>query len=371
MSTSEPFGAQSKSPSQLAGLALALSRQGASPASKLIAAELSSVIAEVARNKSWGAFQQAIAEVRAEPLALEALLAAAHLVVSRVSVESPNVDQAMQVELVALPVVLEPGSKVQVTELADNEAMQHTLRRSLPEASRVLISRELLTESESFGSPQRAQELMERLLEQASIAQPRLRTAAKPVQFRARGELRFMLGVLIHAAHTNPWGGRLTTGLREKFAQAANAQLSREGKAARLRFGDLSPWSDVRREGHALHQAVKVELELARVCDKLGSTLSEQQAYLSAEASPCALTVTFARKGRDAALLERRFSSWSEAYCADLVRELARVAFAHGMAIHADYLISPLLEACMPQTVRTLAAEGGRYVLETESTTLH
>jgi hypothetical protein len=374
--TSESLEVQRDLPSRLAGLALALARQGALPASKLIAAELSLVIAEVARSKSWEAFQQALAEVRSEPLAREALVSAAHLVVSRLSVQSPGIDRALQVELVALPVVLEPGSNVQVTELADNETVERTLGQSLPEVSRVLISGELLTESEAFGNPRRAQQLMERLLEQDSLADMRRPTPQKPVPFRSRGELRFMPGVLIHEADANPWRGRLTTGLRDKFAQAANAQLCREGKAARLRFGELSPWSDARREGHALHQAIKVELELSRVCDKQGSTLSEQQAYLSAVASPCSLTVTFARKGQDAPFLERRFSSWSEAYRADLVRELAQVAFAHGMAIHADDLTSPLLEACMalcavPQTVRTLVAEGRCHVVGAESSTQH
>jgi hypothetical protein len=376
MSTSESLDVESKSPSQLAALALALSRHGALPSSKLIAAELSSVIAEVARNKSWETFQQAIAEVKNEPLALEALLSAAHLIVSRVSVQSPSIDQTLRVELAALPVVLEPGSKVRVTKLADHEGLQRTLAQSMSEGTAVLICGELLTESEAFGSPQRAQQLMERLLEQGSIADLRQATLEKLMPFRSRGELRFMPGVLIHEAAANPWRGRLTTGLREKFAQAANAQLCREGKAARLRFGELSPWSNVRREGHALHQAVKVELALARVCDKLGSTLSEQQAYLSAVAAPFALTVTFARKGQDATFLERRFSSWSEAYYADLVREFAQVAFAHGMAIHADDVTSPLLEACMalyavPQTVRTLVAEGRCHVLATESSTQH
>jgi hypothetical protein len=46
------------------------------------------------------------------------------------------------------------------------------------------------------------------------------------------------------------------------------------------------------------------------------------------------------------------------------------------MAIHADDVTSPLLEACMalyavPQTVRTLVAEGRCHVLATESSTQH
>ena len=44
--------------------------------------------------------------------------------------------------------------------------------------------------------------------------------------------------------------------------------------------------------------------------------------------------------------------------------------------LHADDLTSPLLEACMalcavPQTVRTLVAEGRCHVLGAESSTLH
>ena len=363
MSTSESPSPTSKSPSQLVELALALSRHGTLPASKLIATELSSAIAEVVRNRQWRQFDAALLQVKRDPVASEALLASAHLVASRVNLSNPDTDLELTVELVALPVVLEPGSQTQVLSLPQSEAMQETLSRILPEAAGVILCDELLTEAQAFGSPRTAQQLMERLLDDGGMQDPRRDRHSREAQPKTTGELRFLPGIVIHQTGANPWRGRLTAGLREQFAYAANAWLRKLGRPARLRFGELSRWPDARREGHALYQAVKLETHLSRVCQRLGADLSHLRAQIRGEITPCSVTASFYRAGQAAPFLEKRFLSWSEAYCADLVRELAYMTFTHRMPMKADEFTAPLLEACMalsavPQTVRALVAEG-------------
>ena len=353
---------QSNSPSQLANLALALSRHSALPSSKLIAVELSSAMAEVVRERNWPAFQGAVAQVKSDPLALEALLATGHLAVSRVCLNELQRGTELCVELAALPVVLEPSSLVHVVEIAHAEAMQRALESALPNGSRVRTADALLSEAEAFASPQRAQQLLDRLLEGRSVASMRAANTGKPAQARSKGALRFVPVIIIHQEQANPWRGRLSGELRDKLTQMVNARLGKDGQAARLRFGDLSRWTDARRAGHALYETVKVEMELARACHRLGITPSRLRAHLCATDAPGSLTLSFTRNGQEDAFLQRRFLSWSESYLADLVRELAQLAFAHGIAIHGDEQTSPLLEACMalsavPRMVQALITQ--------------
>jgi hypothetical protein len=251
---------------------------------------------------------------------------------------------------------------VHVVEIAHAEAMQRALESALPNGSRVRTADALLSEAEAFASPQRAQQLLDRLLEGRSVASMRAANTGKPAQARSKGALRFVPVIIIHQEQANPWRGRLSGELRDKLTQMVNARLGKDGQAARLRFGDLSRWTDARRAGHALYETVKVEMELARACHRLGITPSRLRAHLCATDAPGSLTLSFTRNGQEDAFLQRRFLSWSESYLADLVRELAQLAFAHGIAIHGDEQTSPLLEACMalsavPRMVQALITQ--------------
>jgi len=323
-------------------------------------------MAEVVRERNWPAFQGAVAQVKSDPLALEALLATGHLAVSRVCLNEPQRGAELCIELAAVAVVLDPRSVAQVVEIPYTEAMQRVLESALPSGSRVRMADALLSEAEAFASPQHAQQLLDRLLEESTLASMRAGNTGKPAQSRSKGVLRFVPVALIHEEQGNPWRGRLSGKLRDKLTQMVNAQPGKDGQAAPLRFGDLSRWTDARREGHALYQTVKVEMELARTCERLGITPNRLRAHLCATDAPGSLTLSFTHIGQDDALLQRRFLSWSESYFADLVRELAQLAFAHGMAIHGDEQTSPLLEACMalsavPRMVRALVTQRGCF----------